>query len=175
MDDRAATPDPQEETRLQDKVSQGKPSEGQPSQGEPSQGGSSQGEPSQTQPSQGDPSQGEPSQGEPSEGEKSSSSSELLPAAAPQNVGKALGKAPGKAEGRDAVLEGLSLRVDFRIGVATLPVQALMDLAPGFTITDLPGIIYPEIEAVCENRVFAKGELVEVDGRLGVRILQIME
>ncbi|MDA8031815.1 MAG: FliM/FliN family flagellar motor switch protein, partial [Alphaproteobacteria bacterium] len=70
--------------------------------------------------------------------------------------------------------KGLRVRVDFRIGQIELPLQELLRLAEGQTLQKLDGIRFPRVEAVSAGRVFAEGELVEVGGRIGFRILRLV-
>ena len=55
-----------------------------------------------------------------------------------------------------------------------MPVNELAALTPGFTLTDLPGLIFPRAVAVASGRAFAEGELVEIDGKIGFRITRLL-
>ena len=76
--------------------------------------------------------------------------------------------------GRASSLDNLNVAVDFQIGSITLPVNDLANLAPGWTLKDLPNITFPKVVALSAGRAFAEGELVEIDGKLGFRITQIL-
>lgn len=78
-----------------------------------------------------------------------------------------------KASSKGA-LEGIEVCVDFRIGEITMPVNALENLAPGWTLTDLPGITFPRALALSAGRGFAEGELVDIDGKIGFRITKLL-
>lgn len=71
-------------------------------------------------------------------------------------------------------LEKLSVKIDFHIGSITLPVQNLTSLAPGWTLSDLPHLTFPKIIAFSAGRPFAEGELVEIDGKIGFRVTQVL-
>ncbi len=80
-------------------------------------------------------------------------------------------EAPAGATG--AALDSMHIAIDFRLGEVRLPVNELRNLAAGSTLTDLPGILYPRVLALAGGKVFAEGELVEIDGRIGLRILKL--
>ena len=74
----------------------------------------------------------------------------------------------------DDALNNLEVKINFRIGEISMPVNELAALTPGFTLTDLPGLIFPRAVAVASGRAFAEGELVEIDGKLGFRITRLL-
>lgn len=74
----------------------------------------------------------------------------------------------------DLALEKLNVKIDFHIGSITLPVQKLTSLAPGWTLSDLPHLTFPKIIAFSAGRAFAEGELIEIDGKIGFRITQVL-
>ena len=71
-------------------------------------------------------------------------------------------------------LDNIIVRVDFRIGEVSMPVNELARLAPGFTLSDLPGLTFPRAQAISAGRVFAEGELVDIDGKIGFRITRLL-
>lgn len=87
---------------------------------------------------------------------------------------EALDPAPPSTPSPAQALEGLDVCVDFRIGEITMPVNKLENLAPGWTLTDLPGITFPRAVALSAGRSFAEGELVDIDGKIGFRITKLL-
>ena len=67
----------------------------------------------------------------------------------------------------------IPIPVEFRVGEAVFTVEELRGLCPGTTLTEVSGLLFPRVQAVSHGRVFAEGELVEVDGKLGFRILKV--
>jgi len=78
------------------------------------------------------------------------------------------------ANARGHTIDNIEVQVDFRIGEISMPVNELAALAPGFTLTDLPGLIFPRAQALSAGRVFAEGELVDIDGKIGFRITRLL-
>ena len=74
----------------------------------------------------------------------------------------------------DDALNHVEVKINFRIGEISMPVNELAALTPGFTLTDLPGLIFPRAVAVASGRAFAEGELVEIDGKIGFRITRLL-
>ncbi len=113
-------------------------------------------------------------EGEASEtGETSERPAELSSEEEAGRLDAAAGAGAGKPSRKR--LDKMTLRVDFRIGSVMLPLESLSRVAPGFTLTNLDGVLFPRVEALSGDRVFAEGELVEIDGRIGVRILSIAD
>ena len=74
----------------------------------------------------------------------------------------------------DDTLDHVEVKINFRIGEISMPVNELAALTPGFTLTDLPGLIFPRAVALASGRAFAEGELVEIDGKIGFRITRLL-
>ena len=72
------------------------------------------------------------------------------------------------------VLDQVNIRIDFQIGEISMSAKQLASLAPGFTLTDLPHMIFPRARAMSGGRAFAEGELVDIDGKIGFRITKIL-
>lgn len=71
-----------------------------------------------------------------------------------------------------ALLSGLSLELTVRSGSVSLTLDALQRLAPGAVI-EVAGIT-PGYATLCHGeRVIAEGELVDIDGRLGLQITRM--
>ena len=68
----------------------------------------------------------------------------------------------------------MRVQVDFRVGQIELALDELLALGEGETLSRLDGVVFPRVEAVSAGRVFAEGELVEVEGRIGFRVLRIL-
>lgn len=60
------------------------------------------------------------------------------------------------------------------LGRKGVTMKDLMDLRPGEVVT-LDKVPNEAVDLVASGRIVAKGELVEVDGRLGVRIIKIVK
>ena len=69
---------------------------------------------------------------------------------------------------------GLRVRVDFRAGQVELPLAELLALSEGQVLPRLDGVVFPRVEALSAGRVFAEGELVEVEGRVGFRVTKLL-
>ena len=70
-----------------------------------------------------------------------------------------------------AALEGLPLTLTVRIGCASLTVGELSALAEGATLT-LGTRIDDPLEICIEDRVVARGELIETESGLAVRLTE---
>ena len=116
-------------------------------------------------------------EGEASETSETSEASERPAELSSEEEAGRLDAAAAAAAGKPSRkrLDKMTLRVDFRIGSVMLPLESLSRVAPGFTLTNLDGVLFPRVEALSGDRVFAEGELVEIDGRIGVRILSIAD
>ena len=70
------------------------------------------------------------------------------------------------------VVETMAIELVFEVGRQSLPVHELRTIQPGFTFElDSPLAAPATIRA--NGRVIGKGELMEVDGRLGVRVTEM--
>ncbi len=94
---------------------------------------------------------------------------------APEPGAAGPGAAEPEPEQAGIDLDKIQVRIDFRIGEVILPVSALSGLTPGFTLTDLPAVTFPRVQALAQGRVFAEGELIELDGKIGFRIQKILD
>ena len=70
-----------------------------------------------------------------------------------------------------AALDQLPATLDIELGKLTLSVGALRSLAPGSTLL-LAGADPAALEIRCAGQLLGRGEAVDVDGRLGVRITE---
>ena len=78
------------------------------------------------------------------------------------------------ASGDTETSTGLRVRVDFRAGQVELPLAELLALSEGQVLPRLDGVVFPRVEALSAGRVFAEGELVEVEGRVGFRVTKLL-
>ena len=78
------------------------------------------------------------------------------------------------ASGGTETSTGLRVRVDFRAGQVELPLAELLALSEGQVLPRLDGVVFPRVEALSAGRVFAEGELVEVEGRVGFRVTKLL-
>ncbi len=80
---------------------------------------------------------------------------------------------PGPDTGAEAGIDvdGLPVRLVFVAGETEVAVRDLQRLAPGY-VFDLRQPVDRHVEVRANGRTVARGELVEVDGRVGVRVLE---
>lgn len=83
-------------------------------------------------------------------------------------------KKEGKAGGVHAtqVLEQAEVDVEVRVGRLPLPVSMLAEVQSGYVL-ELERRVDDGVDLVVDGRLVGRGELVNVDGRLGVRVLSI--
>jgi type III secretion system YscQ/HrcQ family protein len=77
--------------------------------------------------------------------------------------------ASGEATG---VLEAAEVDVEMRVGSLPLPVSMLAQLQSGYVL-ELERSVDEGVDLVVDGEVIGRGELVNVDGRLGVRVLMV--
>jgi len=70
------------------------------------------------------------------------------------------------------LVDQLPVTLEVRIGSVTLTASELAGMAPGAILT--LGESVDTVQITAGGQVVARGELVEVDGQLALRILQIM-
>ncbi|MFQ5809469.1 MAG: flagellar motor switch protein FliN [Armatimonadota bacterium] len=83
-------------------------------------------------------------------------------------------KAVSQRPGSEAIdfLADVPLQVEIRLGGAQLSIGELLALGPGAVVT-LERRADDPVEVVAGGRVIARGEMVVVDDRLGVRITEL--
>ncbi len=82
---------------------------------------------------------------------------------------------PGRLEARAvAMASDTPVNVVAVLGKKTVTVQELLELKKG-QVVELNRYPNEAIDLVANGKLFAKGELVEIDGKLGVRIIKIFE
>ncbi|AJK45895.1 FliM/FliN family flagellar motor switch protein [Burkholderia plantarii] len=70
------------------------------------------------------------------------------------------------------LLDGVKVNVDVVLGRSVLDVKDMMALQSG-SVLELKQAIGDPVEVVLNGRTIATGEIVAVDGRFGVRIVEI--
>ena len=73
-----------------------------------------------------------------------------------------------------AVLRKLEVGVEVRLGGTTITIGELLDLQSGSVLALDRGVDEP-VEMLVGEQVIARGELVSVEGEMGVRITEIVE
>ena len=71
-----------------------------------------------------------------------------------------------------SLFEDTEVRLRFSIGRIPLDIQTLRDLAPG-TILDFGKQLGAPVEMLLDETSIGQGELVNIEGSLGVRIRQL--
>ena len=84
----------------------------------------------------------------------------------------------GKLSGPPVVdaelVDQLPVTLEVRIGSVALPLTELQQIAPGAILT-LEEYSANQVEILAREKTIARGEIVTVDDRLAVRILQILD
>ncbi len=78
------------------------------------------------------------------------------------------------ASGSSAALERAEVDVEMRVGSLPLPVSMLAQLQSGYVL-ELDRSVDDGVDLLVDGQMVGHGELVNVDGRLGVRVLSIEE
>lgn len=89
--------------------------------------------------------------------------------AAPQG---AVGNAKGQKPNLEAIMH-VPLEVSVELGRVELPLHAVARLHRGMVI-DLKKEANAEVDILANGRVFARGEVVSADGKLGVRVVEVV-
>jgi len=79
---------------------------------------------------------------------------------------------PGDDIDRSSILN-VPVQVSVRLGRRRLRISELLRLAPG-DVVDLERIVGEPVDLFVNDRLVARGELVVVDGRLGLTIVELM-
>lgn len=82
------------------------------------------------------------------------------------------GAVPAESGELSALLD-VSLEVEVQLGNARLPIRDLLGLTAGSVVTLDKGATDP-VDIYAGGRLIARGEVVSVDGELGVRITEIL-
>ena len=73
-----------------------------------------------------------------------------------------------------AVLRKLSVNIEVRLGATTVTIGELLDLQSG-SVLALDKSVDEPVELLVGDQVIARGELVSVEGEMGVRLTEIVE
>lgn len=85
----------------------------------------------------------------------------------------------GKAKRKAAValssniLSGVEIMITATLGQGSLPVSQLLELGPG-SVVELETPLDGQLDLTLNGKLIARGELVAVDDRFGVRISEII-
>ena len=72
-----------------------------------------------------------------------------------------------------ALLAGVSVRVSVEVGSAAMRLSDLLDLAEG-SVVELDRQADDLLDIMANGTLIAKGEIVTVDGRYGVRVVDVV-
>jgi flagellar motor switch protein FliN len=72
-----------------------------------------------------------------------------------------------------ALLGGVSVRVSVEVGSAAMRLSDLLDLAEG-SVVELDRQANDLLDIMANGTLIAKGEIVTVDGRYGVRVVEVV-
>ncbi len=86
--------------------------------------------------------------------------------------------APSRAAARQAtdnldLLSGISLRVSVEVGSASLSLSELLRLGEG-SVVELDRQANDLLDIFANGTLIAKGEIVEVDGHYGIRVVDVV-
>ncbi|MDD2890358.1 MAG: flagellar motor switch protein FliN [bacterium] len=79
---------------------------------------------------------------------------------------------PPKVTSIEGILD-VPMEVSVRLGKTTLSIQELLNTGPG-SIVELDSIAGGTVDILINNRIFARGEIVVVEERFGVRITALI-
>ena len=146
------TPQPAPQQTMQSQGMMGQAMQGQPMMGQPMQGQPMMGQPMMSQPMMGQPVNVQPAQFQPFMGDLS---------------------AAFQKENIDLIMD-VPLEVTVELGRTSKSIQEILDFAPG-TIIELNKIAGEPIDVLVNGKYVAKGEVVVIEERFGVRITEIIK
>lgn len=95
------------------------------------------------------------------------------PAELPELDGNAAAATPG--EPRDVgLLADVRVEVTVELGRATLPLRTLLSMTPG-SVLELDRTADAPVDVLVNGRLVARGEVVVVEGEIGVRISSLVD
>lgn len=80
---------------------------------------------------------------------------------------------PASSEGNFDLLAGVSLRISVEVGSASLTLSELLRLGEG-SVVELDRQANDHLDIIANGTLIAKGEIVEVDGRYGIRVVDVI-
>jgi flagellar motor switch protein FliN len=78
-----------------------------------------------------------------------------------------------QANGNLDLLSGISLRVSVEVGSASLSLSELLRLGEG-SVVELDRQANDLLDIFANGTLIAKGEIVEVDGHYGIRVMEVV-
>jgi flagellar motor switch protein FliN len=82
-------------------------------------------------------------------------------------------QASATPEGNYDLLAGVSLRISVEVGSASLTLSELLHLGEG-SVVELDRQANDLLDVIANGTLIAKGEVVEVNGRYGIRIVDVI-
>jgi flagellar motor switch protein FliN len=79
----------------------------------------------------------------------------------------------GALEGNFDLLAGVSLRISVEVGSASMTLSDLLRLGEG-SVVELDRQANDLLDIFANGTLIAKGEIVEVDGRYGIRVVDVV-
>lgn len=92
---------------------------------------------------------------------------------APKSAPKTAPKTGARAEQNFDMLAGVSLRVSVEVGSASLTLAELLGLNEG-SVVELDRQANDLLDVFANGTLVAKGEVVAVEGRYGIRVIEIV-
>ncbi len=77
-------------------------------------------------------------------------------------------------EDKTSPMAGMPVELTLVVGSVTMSLSQLMTMSKGHTYTEEVISFFPRVQLHAGSRWVAEGELVQVDGRVGVRIVKLM-
>jgi flagellar motor switch protein FliN len=76
-------------------------------------------------------------------------------------------------DGNFDLLAGVSLRISVEVGSAALTLSELLRLGEG-SVVELDRQANDHLDIIANGTLIAKGEIVDVDGRYGIRVVDVI-
>ncbi len=93
-------------------------------------------------------------------------------AASVSDGGRGSGEAAPSARGLE-FLSGIELEAAVELGRTTMSIGKVLDLGPG-SVVQLDKMLGDPVELMIKDRLIARGEVVVVDDRFGLRITEVV-
>jgi flagellar motor switch protein FliN/FliY len=87
---------------------------------------------------------------------------------------EAPGFRPTSRMGKMDLLADISLRLTVEVGSASLTLASLLDLGEG-SVLELDRQVNDPLDLLVNGTLIAKGEIVETNGRFGIRIIDVAQ
>ena len=89
------------------------------------------------------------------------------------NMTEAPTSRPASSDGNFDLLAGVSLRISVEVGSASLTLSELLRLGEG-SVVELDRQANDHLDIIANGTLIAKGEIVEIDGRYGIRVVDVI-